>query len=46
MVAVALLAASAVPAATNLISNGGFEGSGSGSLSGWAASGGNSMKLV
>ena len=45
MVGVALLAASSVPAATNLISNGGFEGSGSGSLSGWAASGG-SLSLV
>jgi hypothetical protein len=29
-----------VPAATNLLANGTFEGSGSGSLSGWAASGG------
>jgi Phosphoesterase family/Fibronectin type III domain len=42
---IALLAASSVPAATNLIANGGFEGSGSGSLSGWAASGG-SLSLV
>jgi hypothetical protein len=35
-----LLPAAAVPAATNLIANGSFEGSGSGSLSGWGASGG------
>lgn len=32
--------AASVPAATNLIANGTFEGSGAGSLSGWAASGG------
>jgi phosphatidylinositol-3-phosphatase len=32
--------ATAVPAAANLIANGTFEGGGSGSLSGWAASGG------
>jgi hypothetical protein len=36
----ALAFAASVPAATNLIANGTFEGSGSGSLSGWAASGG------
>jgi hypothetical protein len=40
-----LLAAGSVPAATNLIANGGFEGSGGGSLSGWAASGG-TLSLV
>jgi chitodextrinase len=37
---VALAFVASVPAATNLIANGTFEGSGSGSLSGWAASGG------
>jgi hypothetical protein len=37
--------AATVPAATNLLANGGFEGSGSGSLSGWGASGG-SLSLV
>jgi hypothetical protein len=47
LVTAAVLAfASTVPAATNLIANGTFEGSGSaGSLSGWAASGG-SLSLV
>jgi phosphatidylinositol-3-phosphatase len=40
VVGAALLATGAAPAATNLIANGGFEGSGAGSLSGWAASGG------
>ena len=41
LVGVAVLAfAASVPAATNLIANGTFEGSGSGSLSGWAASSG------
>jgi hypothetical protein len=39
LVTVGVLAfAASVPAATNLIANGTFEGSGSGSLSGWAAS--------
>ncbi|HSD03534.1 MAG TPA: carbohydrate binding domain-containing protein, partial [Gaiellales bacterium] len=42
---VVLLGAASVPAATNLIANGGFQGSGSGSLSGWAASGG-TLSLV
>jgi hypothetical protein len=37
---VVLAFVAAVPAATNLIANGTFEGSGAGSLSGWAASGG------
>ena len=47
LVTAAVLAfASTVPAATNLIANGTFEGSGgAGSLSGWAASGG-SLSLV
>ncbi len=35
-----LMFAASVPAATNLIANGTFEGSGSGSLSGWGASSG------
>ncbi len=42
---VVLLGVPSVPAATNLIANGGFEGSGGGSLSGWAASGG-TLSLV
>ena len=47
LVTAAVLAfAATVPAATNLIANGTFEGSGgAGSLSGWAASGG-SLSLV
>src|SRR6185312_16414379 len=46
VVTAAVLAfAATVPAATNLLTNGTFEGSGSGSLSGWAASGG-SLSLV
>jgi hypothetical protein len=44
--AAVLVFAATVPAATNLLANGGFEGTGgSGSLSGWAASGG-SLSLV
>ena len=46
MVAAAVLAfAATVPAATNLLTNGTFEGSGSGSLTGWAVSGG-TLSLV
>ena len=46
LVAVAVLAfAASVPAATNLIANGTFEGSGAGSLSGWGASSG-TLSLV
>ena len=40
-----VLTAHSVPAATNLIANGTFEGTGLGSLSGWAASGG-TLSLV
>jgi len=46
LVTAAVLAfAATVPAATNLLTNGTFEGSGSGSLTGWAASGG-TLSLV
>jgi phosphatidylinositol-3-phosphatase len=43
--AAVLAFAASVPAATNLIANGTFEGSGSGSLSGWGASSG-TLSLV
>src|SRR5690349_10083590 len=46
LVTAAVLAfAATVPAATNLLTNGTFEGSGSGSLTGWAASSG-TLSLV
>jgi hypothetical protein len=45
VIGVALFGAARVPAATNLIKNAGFEGSGGGSLSSWAASGG-TLSLV
>jgi phosphatidylinositol-3-phosphatase len=45
LAAAALAYAASVPAATNLIANGTFEGTGAGSLSGWAASSG-TLSLV